>query len=174
MQKPAPPWIKRGIAALIVLVSVLALAWTRGYAQLTGSEIVEQETFAWNPTVHPYSDISALMLARYWVYPSRGRGYPSRGRAVFVVFKDGTRWSLRSIGLQGDAAVNLQVVRHLAAQTRLFIEYPEEALGAPGKFRSPAPALVVFTLLLAALCAAGWILGKHARRPRRKRPFAGS
>jgi hypothetical protein len=174
VRKPPPPWIKRGIAALIALGSVGAVAWARGYVQFTGSAIVEQETFAWSRTVRPYSDISELILAHYWIYRSRGRGYPSRGRAVFVVFKDGTRWSLGNIGLQRDAAVNLQVVRHLAAQTRLLIEYREEAVGVPRKPRSPVPALVAVALLAAALFAAGMILRKRARRLRRKRPSAGS
>jgi len=174
-RKPAPAWVKHGISWLIVLCSVLALAWARGYVQVTGSAIVEQQAFAWSRTVRPYSDISELTLARYWIYPSRGsRGYPSQDRAVFVVFRDGTRWSLRNIGLESDSSLNLQIAQHLAAQTRLLIGYPDEVVGAPTKFRSPVPALVVSTLLLVAILTIGRILGKRAKRPRHKRSAAQS
>src|SRR4029077_18126685 len=98
------------------LFAILPLMHVRKHARLTDSALIEQPMFGLTEETHPYSEVSDVMLANYWIAGGRGSpGQPSTERGLFIKFRDGTEWSAIGSVLRANEALSIRVANLISA-----------------------------------------------------------
>jgi hypothetical protein len=117
------------------LFAILPLMGVRKHARLTDSALIEQPMFALREETHPYSEVTDVMLAYYWISGGGRGGYtgPSTERGLFIKFRDGTEWSAMESALRVDEALSTRAANLISARTQLPVQYarPDIVIGEP-------------------------------------------
>jgi hypothetical protein len=163
-----PRWLRIGacaIASIFLLVAVFNLPY---HVRIAPTAIYDQRPGDWKEQEYRYTQVTAVLLAHYYVPPSRhSRGGPSAHRGLFVRLQDGSTWSLMNTLIHPDAETIGAAASYIAERSGTGILYPDDVIGMPSAEERSADArlrLVGFAVLLLALL----VYGRAVTRRRRK------
>ena len=119
--------------SLMCLFAILPLMHVRKHARFSDSALVEQRMFAFGEDTHPYTAVTDIMLARYWISSARGYNGPSPQRSIFIKFNDGMQWSAKDSELHAGEVLSTEIARLISEHTRLPVQYlrPDIVIGQP-------------------------------------------
>jgi hypothetical protein len=115
------------------LFAILPLMHGRKHARFSDSALIDQRMFALGEDTYPYSAVTDIMLARYWISSARGYNGPSPERSIFIKFNDGMQWSAKDSELHAGEVLSTEIARLISDRTRLPVQYlrPDIVIGQP-------------------------------------------
>ena len=126
-----PPFLKIPLVLMLVCATAMAGSSVRKYVEFCDKGIIEQRALALFPKEHLYSQVRAVTMSHYYSF-SRGRGgYVAPGRALYLFFQDGSRWSARGSDFNLHPAREREIAARVSKLSGVPISYPDAVLDHP-------------------------------------------